>query len=230
MKENLGSMIGTEVNLHEKIYASPVLCTQFLGNDSSDSDHGTKLFVGNGDISDISHTSEAPVAICSQGDHLALLTAHSASDVNRSMDLLSAKLPKSASDKDLESRGKGTTTIAIIGEDAIFLATDRRITTWIHHLIVGTASKIFTVQARGQPVLATIAGRMGDCTNMLNYVRRKLRKGIARGIHSSSKSVHMAAFHTMNYIGAWELRHRDATFPARSIWQVGTVCSLVYIR
>lgn len=111
MKENLGSMIGTEVNLHEKIYASPVLCTQFLGNDSSDSDHGTKLFVGNGDISDISHTSEAPVAICSQGDHLALLTAHSASDVNRSMDLLSAKLPKSASDKDLESRGKGTTTM-----------------------------------------------------------------------------------------------------------------------
>ncbi|KAK9937027.1 hypothetical protein M0R45_013845 [Rubus argutus] len=27
----------------------------------------------------------------------------------------------------------------------------------------------------------------------------------------------MAAFHAMNYIGAWELRYRDATFPARSI-------------
>lgn len=70
-----------------------------MGNDFSDSDHGTKLFLGNRDISDISRTSEAPIAICSQGDHLALVTDHSTSDVNQSFDLLSAKLPKSASGK-----------------------------------------------------------------------------------------------------------------------------------
>lgn len=138
--------------------------------------------------------------------------------------------PHGRSSSVLDLQLNWTTTLALIGQDAIYVATDERCSDKPSPYMIMTENspKTFVISNN---VLATISGDPHICRSMLTYAKLEVEHDIAVGRYVSNEAVVAAATHALQYVATWEGQNPNIRFPSRTLiagWANGapSVCEI----
>lgn len=111
---------------------------------------------------------------------------------------------------------KWTTTLALIGQDAIYVATDERCSDKPSPYMIMTENspKTFVISNN---VLATISGEPDICWSMLTHAKLMVEQDIAVGRYESNEAVVAAASHALQYVATWEGQNPNIRFPSQTL-------------
>lgn len=110
----------------------------------------------------------------------------------------------------------GTTTLALIGQNVIYVATDARGSHRVPPFMIlkDENPKIFGISKN---VVATMSGDGNTCWRMLTTVKSRVQRGIDAGLHETNNTVAAAATYAKEYIAKWKLQNPNKDFPSSAI-------------
>lgn len=122
----------------------------------------------------------------------------------------------------LDEQVKGT-TLTLIGEHTIYVATDERCCHMSYPYMIRKDDypKTFVI---ANNVLATLTGEANICRRMLTHAKLRVEEGVAAGLHGNNDIVHVAATYAMEYVVKWEHENPNKRFPSSALivgWAMG---------